>query len=149
MLRPFGFDDPYSWSIGGGIFYERHLLFKYVPLFVGGGLSCYGFYPLEEDFGGSYIVKAGGYLGYDFRVLKDDRFSLNLAPVVGYRHYWREFIYRGEPFNANRAVVFTGLYMNIHIESQFLISLGADIDLLLENNPLFAFCQTERVGWRF
>ena len=149
LVRPFGFKDPYSWSVGGGVFYERHVLFPHFPLYAGGSLSYYGFYPIEQDYKSSFMVKAGLYLGYDFVIKINNSFTLALAPFAGYSHYWREFVFKDEMFRANRSVIITGVNVNLFIDSHLLIGLSAGIDLLLENNPLFTFSQTERLGWRF
>jgi hypothetical protein len=149
FLQPFGFDDPYSWSLGGRLFYELHGLFDPVAFFFGARASIYGYYPLEDDFTESFMLMGGVYAGYDLSVKVDEKFALIIAPYLGYSHYFREFIFAGKPYQANRPVIVLGANVDLAINRHFLLGLSVEFELLAENEPLLVLGQFERVGVRF
>ena len=149
ILQPFGFEDPYSWSLGGKVFYELHGLFESFLVFFGLNGSFYGLYPLDEFFQDSYLVQAGLYTGYDFLVRFDQKFAIAIAPFIGYSHYWREFTWQEDKYQANRPLLAAGVNFDLYIDQHFLLGLRFEFHLLLENEILFTFAQTERMGFRF
>ena len=149
LLQPFGFDDPYSWSLGGRAFYELHELFEPFLLFFGVNVSLYGYYPLDDNFAESFMLQGGLYVGYDFVVRVDEKFALSIAPYLGYSHYFREFEFAEQTYQAFRSVAVVGVNFDLYIDRNFLLGLRVEFELLVKNEPLLALGQSERVGFRF
>ena len=148
-LRPFGFDDPYSGSLGGGVFYERHHLFGALPFFLGAQLDGYGFYPLRPQVGDSTMLQAGLYLGADFPIPVERRFSLSLAPYLGWRHYWRWMRFDGGSVFTARPLLTGGVLLYLHAGRRALLGASVEADLILDREPLGTLLHGQRFGVRF
>jgi hypothetical protein len=148
-LRPFDFDDPYSGSLGGGIFYERHRLVKVLPIFLGGQVGGYGFYPLRRPVEDSAMLQAGLYLGVDCPIPVERRVSLSLAPYLGWRQYWRWMLIDGWTAFATRPVLNGGVALYLHAGRRALFGVILEAGLILDREPLGTLLQGERLGMRF
>ena len=149
ILRPFGASDPYSWALGGSVFYERHEIFKTVPIFAGAAISVHGFYPLEAVFEGSIMLRGSLYLGYSFVFPLHEDFALSVAPYLGYSHYWRKIWYDSSAVTAYRPILRIGLIVDAIIEKKMVAGQNAEANVIFDNQILFTLGQNQRFAWRF
>jgi len=149
ILRPFGTYDPYSWALGGSVFYERHELFRELPLFIGGEISVHGFTPLAEVVRHSIMLRGSIYGGYAFAFPFHGDFTMSLAPYLGYSHYWRKIWYETSTDVAYRPILQIGLIVDAIVEKHLVTGQNAEGLVIFDNRILFALAQNQRFGWRF
>jgi hypothetical protein len=149
ILRPFGATDPYSWALGGSVFYERRKLFRTVPVLVGVDISVHGFYPLEGVFEESVMLRGGLYAGYAFEFPFHEDFALSLAPYLGYSHYWRKIWFDSSTVSAYRPILRIGLIVDASIENKLVTGQNVEGLVIFDKRILFTLGQSQRFAWRF
>lgn len=149
LTHPFGAEDPYSWSFGGGLAYERRLELVRVPILVGGRINYYDSRAMEDTYGTSGMLTVGAYGGVPWTWDLDSDSFVVLTPVLGLTWYRRWFEHLGGDYTAIRPVVIGGAMADMHVGSRVAFGVAAELELILDRAPVFAVNQTLRLGYRF
>ena len=149
MTHPFGTVDPYSWSFGAGVAYERRLELVRVPILLGGRVTYYDSRAMEEKYGTSGMVTVGAYGGVPFERDLDAKSILVLTPVLGLTQYWRRFEHLGGVYTASRPIVSGGAMADMHVGVRVIFGIAVEVGLILEQEPAIALNQALRLGYRF
>ncbi len=148
IFRPFGFDDPYSWMVGAGAFYERRLG-PSDRLVLGGRLVVHAQYATEPLFETSITTMAGPYVGWE--ILRSSRgdIALSIVPYFGMVQYWRRFEFDGEVYRASRTAMVLGVTVDLLLGSRMVCGIASEPLLILDREPVAALGQVQRLALRF
>jgi hypothetical protein len=148
LARPFGAPDPYSWSFGAGVFYERRLAVASLSWSLGSRLTYLGSIEREDLYGSSRMLMLGETLG--LRLHPGGRDSgLSLTPGLGFYQYWRWFDHLGSTYKVSRPMF--GALVAVDLETTGRLIFGATGEgfLILEQKPILALGHSLLLGLRF
>jgi hypothetical protein len=148
VFRPLGFDDPYSWMLGAGAFYERRLGAS-DQIVAGGRFVVYGQYALEPLFEKSIMVVAGPYVGWEILRRTRADATVSIVPYVGAAQYWRRFGYDGEEYRASRTIIVLGINVDLLLGARMTCGVASEPLLILDQAPVVALGQIQRLAARF
>jgi len=148
VMLPFGFDDPYGWPVGGGLFYELRPLRGAPGLHLGASVSVFTLPPLEVSFGDSFMIQPGAYVGYDLLLGAGGDFAWSPGLYAGYKHYIRRHMLGDATFDTYRPVAQAGLRVKLWIGRRLYVAGGAEYNLIFDNTPLHTVAFTQRLGLR-
>jgi len=148
VMLPFGFDDPYGWSVGGGLFYEVRPLPGAPGLHLGAAVSAFTLAPLEGYYGSSFMLQPGAYLGWDLLVSPNPGFTWSPGLYAGYKHYIRRHLLGDEAFLTYGPIALGGLRLKLWIGRRLYVASGAEYNLIFDNTPLHTVAFTQRLGLR-
>jgi len=149
VTQPLGFDDPYSWMLGAGLFYERRMEVVGLSWVLGARVAVYAQHPLQELFGESTTIWGGGTLGLELARRVNDDFAFSLVPFVGFGHYWRQLEHDGATYTANRPLAMAGVNFDLLVGRRMSSGVSLAPILILDRAPLVAVGQAARLGIRF
>ncbi|MBN1836986.1 MAG: hypothetical protein JW820_14115, partial [Spirochaetales bacterium] len=148
LMLPFGFDDPYGWPVGGGLFYEVRPLPGAPGLHLGASVSVFAVPPLEESFGDSFMIQPGVYAGYDLLLTPGPGLASSVGLYAGYKHYIRRHLLGETAFVTFRPIAQGGLRVKLWIGRRLYVASGAEYNLIFDNTPLHTVALTQRLGLR-
>jgi hypothetical protein len=153
-----GVKDAFAGAMGFNFFCEFHsigrsheklaFLLKAPGFYPGIVFSYSGFLSKMKNFGTSMMIETGLFFGYEFSfpVMKD--MSLHVAPVLGYKQYYRWHTFNGMNFYGTRPMLFTGGSVTVDLPMKFFIGLSLEYDLIMELEPLNTLGVFVRCGYR-
>lgn len=145
---PLGFDDPYSWMVGGGAFYERRFGGQR-RLVLGGRVAVYGQYATEPLFGWSMTTLAGPFVGWEIVRRPAADLVLAVVPYIGAVQYWRRFEYDNAEFRTSRAALLLGVNLDLVLGTRMVCGVASEPMLILDRTPRFTLGQIQRLAVRF
>ncbi len=148
ILRPLGFDDPYSWMVGAGAFYERRLG-ESGALVLGGRAAVYGQYAMEPLYGWSLTALGGPYVGWEILRRPAADLTFTIVPYVGCVQYWRRFEYDNADYRASRLALVLGVNLDVLLGSRVVCGAASEPMLILDRDPLLTLGQIQRLAVRF
>ena len=145
--RPAGFDDPYGFSLGIGLFADVAPL-DALPVRFGATLARYTFNSRRAPFADSAMPTPGVYLAYPlFRVI-DDSMDWRIEPYIEYRHYRRTHRFFDTETTSRRPLTAVGL--GVISVRRFGVSSGVAIEYqtVWDNTPVHRAAVLLRLGVR-
>lgn len=148
IARPLGFDDPYSWMVGAGAFYERRLGAS-GAFVVGLRAAVCRQYAMDPLYGSSVTALAGPYVGREIVRRPAGDLVLTIVPYIGCVQYWRSFEYDSADYRASRPVVVLGFALDLLLGSRMVCGAASEPMLILDRAPLLTLAQIQRLAVRF
>lgn len=143
--RAAGFDDPYAFSLGVGVFAEIVPL-ETVPLRLGVSLSRYSFDSRSPVFGDSTMPTPGVYVGYPVYRVADDSIAWRVEPYVEYRHYRRRHEFFGSQTETRRPLSALGIGVVSVRRSGVSTGAAVEYQTIWDNNPVHRAAVSLRLG---
>ena len=148
LARPFAAPDPYSWSFGAGVFYERRLSVGSLPCVLSSRLTYLGSIEKEDLYGRSRMVLLGETLGVRLHPGGADS-GLSFTPGLGLYQYWRRFDHAESTYRASRPVGGVLAALDLEATRSLVFGVIGEAFLILEQKPVFALGQSLLLGVRF
>jgi hypothetical protein len=149
ISQPFGALDPYSWSFGGGVYFERRLTIRSRPWILGARMTYLATREREDLYGASRMLMVGETLGTRFGLDGSEGAVLALIPALGFHQYWRWFEHSGATYTTSRPVVSALGTVEVNAIGELSFGLTAEMFLVFEQQPVLAIGQNLRLGMRF
>jgi hypothetical protein len=153
-----GEEDAYTGALGFNFFCEFHsiwrsndalsFLSKAPGLYPGVVFSYFGFLSQREKFSSSLMLQAGFFFGYEFSFPIKNVLTLRVAPVIGYKQYFRWHRFSGMDSYGTRPILFLGGNATVDLPKNFFIGVAIEYDAIFELQPVNTLGIFVRCGYR-